>query len=1266
MSLKHIFTSLLWLCTSVAWAQEEFLPVRASDYPITDDTVPTCTLQQDVGSLSPDSIYSIRVEYPETMPLTRQELRRLKKQGYEAKALPDVETYMAVSRKRGYAVCSFVPIVRRDGKLRRIVSCKISVTATPKTRRAAVRGTAQVAGTTGTGYAPHSVLSEGKWVKIRVKEEGIYELTASKLKDMGFSDISRVKVFGYGGRILPTVLPQSGEDALTDDLEEVPLYRKANSVLFFAEGTVRWTFDTATKRWRHQQNTYSDYSYYFVTEGDSPATLESYTPDAAAGSATTQVVGHALRDEDAYGWYEGGTEMYDSYDFVNGNSHTFRLTAEGCTSDSAAGTVDIGFSAANTLSSTTASVSLGAETLGTITVSAYGENENARESRATFATSSVARENSFAFTTTEGHNARLNYIRLSYPRQLDATSTPFAFVPYQDGRAIELDVTNASQTTQLWKLGYTGVPTLSVSGSLEGSLFRVVADEPGRRYVIVDVGRDYDAPEVVGTIDNQDLHADSAADMVIIIPESGKLLAQAQRLADAHTAEGLRVRIVRADKIYNEFSSGTPDATAYRRYLKMLYDRATTEADMPRYLLLFGDCAWDNRMHTSDWRSYAPRDFLLAFEVSPSDRTTNIPVGTLNSYVTDDYFGFLDDGEGGSITTRDKLDIAIGRLPCHDESTAKVLVDKTLAYLQNDEVGAWKNRLVMIADNNWQSENNIHMRSSEVVSSGIRAVAGDLYTIKKVYPDAYTYTTSATGNTFPSVTRMLQEEMKRGALMFNYMGHGSPDQISHCKLLLTADFATSSAGRLPVWVFASCEITPYDMLEDDIGRAALYNEDGGAVAVMCASRSVYANYNEVLNLNFSRNALSASAADGRLMPLGEALRQAKVTMVNAGSDRTMNKLKYCLLGDPALSFAAPLGSITLDSINGLAVEEADSIQLKAGAKVRFAGSVKDAAGAVDDTFTGVVTGTLFDRLETITCKNNGGGASSPMTYQDRRTTLYEGSDSVRDGRFALVVTIPRDISYSTASGRLDLYAVSQDRSRECHGTNSQFYFNGTATEVTTDTLGPRIYVWLNAADFPNGGYVQRDALLGATLSDTSGIHSAGGSIGHDLELVLDGETSAPIVLNDYFTYDFGSSTSGTISYPMEGLSEGRHTLALRAWDLCDNSATAYLTFFVTDNLPDAYDVNATNNPAYSSTSFITTLEADQDSRVTTEVYDLQGRLVWQKSGSATGATYYTVTWDLTTQGGVPVDAGIYIFRSVVRSAAATHETKSKKMIVVRQ
>ena len=94
-----------------------------------------------------------------------------------------------------------------------------------------------------------------------------------------------------------------------------------------------------------------------------------------------------------------------------------------------------------------------------------------------------------------------------------------------------------------------------------------------------------------------------------------QLRTQAERLKAFHEQnDGMRVRIVPADELYNEFSSGTPDANAYRRYLKMLYDRAQTDADMPKYLLLFGDCVWDNRMLTANCRNLNPDDYLLCFE----------------------------------------------------------------------------------------------------------------------------------------------------------------------------------------------------------------------------------------------------------------------------------------------------------------------------------------------------------------------------------------------------------------------------------------------------------------------------------------------------------------------------------------------------------------------------------------------------------------------------------------------------------------------------
>ena len=51
-------------------------------------------------------------------------------------------------------------------------------------------------------YAAHSVLAEGKWIKVKVDQTGIYKLTYAELKAMGFSDPTKVSVHGYGGAML--------------------------------------------------------------------------------------------------------------------------------------------------------------------------------------------------------------------------------------------------------------------------------------------------------------------------------------------------------------------------------------------------------------------------------------------------------------------------------------------------------------------------------------------------------------------------------------------------------------------------------------------------------------------------------------------------------------------------------------------------------------------------------------------------------------------------------------------------------------------------------------------------------------------------------------------------------------------------------------------------------------------------------------------------------------------------------------------------------
>ena len=69
-------------------------------------------------------------------------------------------------------------------------------------------------------YAASSRLASGYWVKVSVTQSGMYCLTDQQLRQWGFSDPSRVKVYGYGARRLPERLDNSYIDDLPQTASE--------------------------------------------------------------------------------------------------------------------------------------------------------------------------------------------------------------------------------------------------------------------------------------------------------------------------------------------------------------------------------------------------------------------------------------------------------------------------------------------------------------------------------------------------------------------------------------------------------------------------------------------------------------------------------------------------------------------------------------------------------------------------------------------------------------------------------------------------------------------------------------------------------------------------------------------------------------------------------------------------------------------------------------------------------------------------------------
>ncbi|MDE6807514.1 MAG: Por secretion system protein, partial [Prevotella sp.] len=273
---------------------------------------------------------------------------------------------------------------------------------------------------------------------------------------------------------------------------------------------------------------------------------------------------------------------------------------------------------------------------------------------------------------------------------------------------------------------------------------------------------------------------------------------------------------------------------------------------------------------------------------------------------------------------------------------------------------------------------------------------------------------------------------------------------------------------------------------------------------------------------------------------------------------------------------------------------------------------------------------------------------------------------IRDSRFSFSFAVPKDVSYSNGRGLMSIYVVNDEKTLEGHGKYGDFTLSGTA-DINNDGIGPSIYCYLNSESFTNGGKVNSTPYFVARLTDNDGINAAGSGIGHDLELIIDGQMSRTYNLNEYFKYEFGDYHNGTVGFSIPALSEGQHKLLFRAWDVLNNSSTAELTFIVDPKLePTLINVFCTNNPAEDIARFVINHDrAGSQMDVILEIFDTSGRKLWEKreSGVPTDHTYM-IDWDLCVGNGSRLHTGIYLYRVLISNNGSTQATKAKKLIVV--
>jgi hypothetical protein len=1122
-------------------------------------------------------------------------------------------------------------------------------------------------------YNENSVLAHGKWLKIGIPESGIYKITYNELISMNLSDPANIRVYGNGGKMMPYMNSVPRPDDLMENTIFVEkgsdnIFNEGDYILFYAEGPVTWEYNSGKNLFNHIIHRYSSLSYYFLTtDPGSGKRIEKQAE--VSGSATHNVSTYNDYDyhernisnlvKSGREWYGFKIEnsVFDTnfvFPNIDLNSPVFIETRVVSRSGNRK-VIDIR-SGNNLL------YQIAIDPVNMTSFTGIFANQNIPQIKSFNPAGETININITYNKGAESDEGWLDYIRLNLRSRLVLNNEPLFFRDIESvgqGNITQFSIDNANSNTVVWDITDL-YNVVQLHTNLNGAQLSFKSNSDSlKEFVAFNRNGTFLSPVIddeILEVENQNLHSVEPHEFIIVTHPD--FLTEAEDLAEFHRSrDNMSVFVTTPGKIYNEFSSGKPDVSAIRDFVKMIYDKSGSGKDTLRYLLLFGDGSYNNHTYSD-----GNPNFILTYQ-SLNSLSFN------QSYVTDDFFGLLDDNEGGSDSSDNMeihlLDIGVGRLPVKTPEEAQAVVNKIKSYNTNKNMSDWRNVLCFVGDDGEYNNGITHMDQANELADNIM-INHPEYAVKKLLLDAYKQVTTSTGPRYPDVHRAILDNFNKGMLIFNYSGHGGELGLTKEQVLQKNDITgLKNKDALPLLITATCEFSRFDDISDEegaitektsSGEEALLNPEGGGIGLMSTTRLVFSVPNFELNKKFYKYAFERTP-DNKKYRLGDLIKRTKNDRINDD-----NRLNFTLLGDPAIELAYPEYKIITDSVNSKPVnEQLDT--LKAFSKIRISGHVCYSDSTIMETFNGLVYPSIFDKVQVRTTLGNDG--INTMNFNVQENIIHTGAASVTNGRFEFSFIVPKDISYNIGKGKIIYYA--QDSLIDANGYFSEVYIGGTSDYIVYDDNGPDISLYLNNDKFKTGGITDKDPVIYAEINDENGINTVGNGIGHDIIGILDENINELVVLNDYYLSDIDKYNSGTVIYQLNDLNAGEHSLRVKVWDIFNNSAEETIRFTVTGSndiiLEKVYNYP---NPVSDYTVFqFEHNKANNLLKVTIDIFDLSGGLINTicHEELAGGYRSESIYWDGKNMNGYKLPKGIYPYRVRVETDDGKITEKFEKLII---
>lgn len=1188
---------------------------------------------------------------------------------------PNLKIEFRKARNVWYAVATFNPLLSVNGMVKKIKKIRIEVNA-QNDFTVAEDDREHV-------YANESVLRKGSWFKIGIPKTGVYKLSLSDLTTLGINTSSlnpnHINIYSNHN----TELPINNSVKRPDDLLKNSIYVKGESdnqfnsadyILFYATGPVYDTYQVG-EGFNVSKNDFDSLTYVYVCvdasvipKRISKINFSDDVPNVNSNSFNEVI----LHEEDIVNLLKSGGNWYgENFDIYQ--EQTFSINTLNAVTSSPA---KIKTSAA--IYSPSGNSVLSVSVNGQLISSLQGPNTSGSYTRAIYNIASStfnvnSSVSSLKFNFSQGGNpssqAWLDAIQVNYRRWITNGAEQIRVRDWNSvgiGNYTQFSISSTNETVRVWDVtNPSETIELTTQSNGGGRVFKSATDTL-QTFAVFNDAQTY-SPELIGEVENQNLHHLAQVDYLIITPS--KLKSQANRLADLHRVNGLSVHVVEIQKVYNEFSCGLADPGAIKWFAKMFYDRSNGDPNTAiKSLLLFGDGSYDRLKRISDNEL---TNLLPTYQNSHAI-SDNVVLNYINSYTSDDYFGLLDDNEG--MSPYDLLDIGVGRLPIHTENEAAAAVDKIEHYMKYgsslyanstgvtcdgngfaSSMGDWRTRNLLIADD---EDNGKFVVDCESISDTIFNKFPEMNVIK-LYLDAFQQEATSSGQRYPEVENAINQIINTGALVANYVGHGGETGLSAERILSVPTIKTwTNVNNLPLFISATCEFSRFDdPARVSAGEFMFLQPYGGAIALLTTTRLVFIHTNSLL----VRNLYSRIFEEVNDVPLsfGEIIRLSK--NLTAGDENMRN---FTLLGDPALILGKPQPSIKTTKINDIPVASfTDTI--KALSKITIEGEVTDKNGNLLTNFNGVATPVVYDKI--VEKQTLGQDVGSPVIkFDDRTSQLYKGKSTIKGGQFKFTFIVPKDINYTFGKGKLSYYA--ENGSSQKLGFDTNIVIGGIDPNGLVDNLGPSIDLFMNDESFVSGGITDENPIFLAHVSDENGINTTGNGIGHDISLILDDETSNPIILNNFYESDLDTYQSGKAQYQMLDLEPGNHTIRFKVWDVNNNSSEKVVNFEVKPK-EDVAIQQLLNypNPFTTNTSFF--FEHNQvcsQLEAKVEIFTVSGKLVRTifENVHTSGFRSDGIRWDGRDDFGDKIGRGVYVYRLSIATNDGQRAEKLEKLVIL--